>query len=207
MGEFAIPFVAKKVYYASYNDDDNLVEADESTKRTKKYADGWFLNEMSLRTGVKIDPSVSRDLYVGDCTGKPQLMQRCWAESDDKNGARITQSMWGSLETHEFSFGGELSTGEGGNAKEFEYEPDDRILIVRFRIRCKNATNAQINMIHKDTVGGDLSMFATLTWTGPRYTSDLIGKVIKEEQAVSPDVISGGGARKVVLHMDYVRIG
>lgn len=191
--------IVKKVYYGNDLDDETLEER-ERGRRGMKLADGWIDGEGTLREGIPIARGVSSSFYVGDRSGRPEMMDRAWAEGDERHGLKIVENDLGEPLVATFSWSGNVTTG---NEDELEWEPpsDGRYLIIAMNARAKGATNCQARVVRKDIDGNNVETIHTLTFSSPRGQSPLLGQILPAKHALAPKIVATGGARNLVMNV------
>lgn len=193
--------IVKKVYYGNELTEEDL-EPREKARRAQKKVDGWIDGGNNLRIGIPVAKRASGDFYVGDRTGRPEIMDRAWAEGDERHGLKIVENDLGTPTIATWSWSEEVGFGEEGD---LEWEGDTGVtyLIVDMKARAKQASGTQIGLWVKNSNGAYVSddAVAMLTFSSPRGVTGFIGEVLKPGHSISPWLEDLGGARNLVLNV------
>lgn len=192
--------IIQKVYYGDELGDETLEER-ERGRRALKRADGWIDGEGTLRTGIPIARSAASSFYVGDRTGRPEMMDRAWAEGDERHGLKIVENDLGEPIVATFSWRGSFAPGDDEDEMEYEHPDDVRCLIIAVKARATGATDCSVAIQRKDDDGDLVETVETLTFSSPRGQSDFIGQILPAHHAIAPKIIAGGGGRNLVVNV------
>ena len=193
--------IVKKVYYGNELTEEDL-EPREKARRAQKKVDGWIDGGNNLRIGIPVAKRASSDFYIGDRTGRPDIMDRAWAEGDERHGLKIVENDLGSPTIATWSWSEDVGFGEEGD---LEWEGDDGVtyLIVNMKARAKEAVGTEIGLWIKDSNADYISDVETavLNFDSPRGVTPFIGEILKPGHSISPWLNDLGGARNLVLNV------